>query len=68
MGRGQEEELNIRGQLCLKAFISILFLPTSVTVLSLPRAKNTTGENVRALNLDLLHCTSNTRHGGEGVK
>lgn len=55
-----------RAELCLKAFIPILFLPQSVTVLSLPRAKTTQDENVKALNVSLLPCTFNTRHGGKG--
>lgn len=57
-----------RAELCLKAFISILFLQQSATILSLPRAETAQEENVRALNLVLLHCTSNSRHGGKGVK
>ncbi len=43
-----------RAELCLKAFISILFLQQPVAILSLPRAKTTQEENVKALNLVLL--------------
>lgn len=42
-------------------------LPLSVTVHSLPCVKSTQ-ENVKDLNLVLLCCTSNTRHGEKGVK
>lgn len=55
-------------ELCLKAIISILVLQQSATILSLPRAETTQKENVKALNLVLLLCTSNSRRGGKGVK
>lgn len=57
-----------RAELCLKAFISILFLQQPVTVLSLPHAKTAQEENAKAPNLVLLRCTLNSRRGGKGVK
>lgn len=43
-------------------------VPLSVTVHSLPCVKSTQEEKVKDLNLVLLCCTSNTRHGEKSVK